>query len=143
MWNGYIEQSLQDDLGFNMAKVYLDPPRSEFFVAVRDGDVLGIVGAEAKDEDEIELRRMSVAAAARGLGLGSQLVARVEEHAREHSFARVMLSTGNNMDLALGLYRSCGYVETPEGKKWDEDSEGDDGGVVFIKEIWPKTGAKL
>ena len=59
--------------------------------------MLGIVGAEEKGADEVELRRMSVLASARGLGLGKRLVAAVEDHAREHGFKTVMLSTGKIM----------------------------------------------
>lgn len=99
--------------------------------------------APPPQEEEVELRRMSVASSARGLGLGKRLVARVEQHAREVGFQavrhcrmcarveragrfcqlsvapipQVMLSTGGMMDLALQLYRSCGYTQA-EPHSW-------------------------
>jgi ribosomal protein S18 acetylase RimI-like enzyme len=97
-----------------------------FWVAVNnDNKVLGCVGmimsTYNSDDDVIypnkevhphnvcELVRMSVSEEARGKGLGSRLCSVFEAHAREKGMTRICLSTLEEMNLAVGLYRKCGY----------------------------------
>ena len=50
----------------------------EFWCATAGGEVVGIIGAEKKDEEELELRRMSVKDGYQGRGIASSLVRHLE-----------------------------------------------------------------
>lgn len=56
-----------------------------------------------------ELVRMSVSEEARGKGLGSRLCNVLESYAMERGMKRIVLSTLEDMHLAVGLYVKCGY----------------------------------
>ena len=63
-----------------------------------------------------ELVRMSVHKDTRGKGVGRKLCAALEAYAAGKGMKRVVLSTLSEMDMAVGLYRKCGYtliLETP------------------------------
>lgn len=63
-----------------------------------------------------ELVRMSVHKDTRGKGVGRKLCDALEAHAALNGMKRVVLSTLTEMDMAVGLYRKCGYtlcLETP------------------------------
>jgi len=57
--------------------------------------------------------RMFVKVEFRRKGLSRQLLAYLEESARDLAFAKVCLETGIRQPEAIGLYRSSGYVEIP------------------------------
>lgn len=109
-----------------------------FWVAVNDDNkVLGCVGIimstykpsatsiyelftdkNANEDEDVESRnpqnvcelvRMSVSEDARGKGLGSRLCRVVEDYATERGMKRIVLSTLEDMHLAVGLYVKCGY----------------------------------
>ena len=67
--------------------------------------------------DAAELKRLYVAPAARGEGLARRLVRLVEDDAREHGAACVVLDTGIRQPEAVGLYLALGYrpVRPPAG----------------------------
>jgi GNAT superfamily N-acetyltransferase len=73
--------------------------------------------APAWGGDAAELERLYVAPRARGRGLARQLVALVEDDARRHGAARVVLDTGIRQPEAIALYRALGYrpVAPPPG----------------------------
>lgn len=85
------------------------PPHGEFFVAVRDGRLVGSAGWRTHGADA-ELKRMFVLPAARGRGLARQLLAAVEDSARAAGRARVILEAGNKQPEAITLYESAGYT---------------------------------
>lgn len=63
------------------------------------------------DEGWAEIKRMWVAPEARGLGLGRRLLSELEQVAQWKGARLVRLETGVAQPEALGLYRSCGYIE--------------------------------
>jgi GNAT superfamily N-acetyltransferase len=86
------------------------PPNGAFFVASSGpGGLIGCAGWR-RHGDDAELKRMFTAAAARGRGLGRQMLATIEESARESGCKRVILETGDRQPEAVGLYESAGYV---------------------------------
>ena len=102
-----------------------------FWVAVNeDGKVLGCVGvimstynstdtaiyesANGSGDDltphnVCELVRMSVSEDARGLGVGTKLYRVLEDFVREKGMKRIVLSTLEDMLLAVGLYKKLGF----------------------------------
>jgi ribosomal protein S18 acetylase RimI-like enzyme len=78
-------------------------------VALRDDDgkmIGGLIGGSGYDWLHIEL--LHVPDAARGQGLGTQLMQRAEEFARERGLAGIWLDTFNFQ--ALGFYERLGFT---------------------------------
>ncbi|MEN3149260.1 GNAT family N-acetyltransferase [Neorhizobium sp. IRAMC:178] len=89
----------------------LEKPVVSFFVARREGTVLGCGALVAAEDGTGEIKRMFVAEAARGLKLGKQLIEAILERAGELSLSVVRLETGIHQPQAIGLYRAYGFTE--------------------------------
>ncbi len=88
-----------------------DGKRRCFWVAVQDGNIVGVVGAmpSVKYENYVELVRMSVSANCRKMGVGSRLIKTLEDWAREQGYSHVYLTTLEKMNLAVDLYSKNGF----------------------------------
>ncbi|EHH49425.1 hypothetical protein EGM_00057, partial [Macaca fascicularis] len=76
----------------DIEQYYMKPPGSCFWVAVLDGNVVGIVAARAHEEDNtVELLRMSVDSRFRGKGIAKALGRKVLEFAVVHNYSAVVL----------------------------------------------------
>ncbi len=71
------------------------------------------VGVCRYDDETAEIRRMYVAPPNRTRGIGRALLDALLTAARELSYTRVRLETGNRQPEALGLYRSAGFEPIP------------------------------
>lgn len=89
----------------------LEKPVVSFFVARREGTVLGCGALVAAEDGTGEIKRMFVAEAARGLKLGKRLIEAILERAGELSLSVVRLETGIHQPQAIGLYRAYGFTE--------------------------------
>lgn len=93
------------------------PPRGVFFVAYADGVPVATGAWRAHGESDAEMKRLYVRPGARGMGLARRMVAALEESARAHGRARMILEAGSEQPAALALYASLGYADvTPFGR---------------------------
>ncbi|KAH0515844.1 N-acetylaspartate synthetase [Microtus ochrogaster] len=105
----YLECALHTDMA-DIEQYYMKPPGSCFWVAVLDGNVVGIVAARAHQEDNtVELLRMSVDSRFRGKGIAKALGRRVLEFAMLHNYSAVVLGTTAVKVAAHKLYESLGF----------------------------------
>ena len=88
--------------------------REQVWVAVKDGKIVGTVGAVPKG-DALYVRSMAVVPAARGGEVGRRLLERVEEFAAVRGFGRMFLSTTPFLTRAIRLYERAGFRRSPEG----------------------------
>jgi putative acetyltransferase len=86
----------------------LAAPGIRFFVARRDGRVLGC-GALASRDGYGELKSMFVAEEARGTGVADALMARLEAEARGAGLPLLRLETGSALAAAQRLYARHGF----------------------------------
>jgi putative acetyltransferase len=87
----------------------LERPAVRFFVARRDGRVVGCGALVVGGDGQAELKRMFVDPATRGLKVGRDLLARIEDEARDLGVRLIQLETGIHQPEAIGLYRRFGY----------------------------------
>jgi putative acetyltransferase len=80
-----------------------------------EGKILGTVGLFPIDDKTVELRKMYFAPELRGRGWGRKTMARMIGAARRLGFTRIHLETNSALKEAIGLYKSCGFIETFEG----------------------------
>lgn len=89
----------------------LQAPHISFFVAERDGQVLGCC-ALADKGDYAEVKSMFVDPAVRGAGAGAALLQAVEDRARTLGHSVLRLETGTKLDAAHRLYARFGFTPT-------------------------------
>ncbi|XP_006893715.1 PREDICTED: N-acetylaspartate synthetase [Elephantulus edwardii] len=105
----YLECALHTDMA-DIEQYYMKPPGSCFWVAVLDGNVVGIVAARGHEEDNtVELLRMSVDSRFRGKGIAKALGRKVLEFALLHNYSAVVLGTTAVKVAAHKLYESLGF----------------------------------
>ncbi|XP_004624744.1 N-acetylaspartate synthetase, partial [Octodon degus] len=105
----YLDCALHTDMA-DIEQYYMKPPGSCFWVAVLDGNVVGIVAARAHEEDNtVELLRMSVDSRFRGKGIAKALGRKVLEFAVVHNYSAVVLGTTAVKVAAHKLYESLGF----------------------------------
>lgn len=94
-----------------------DPDRDRVWLAHQDGRLVGYVAVCHRDGDErAQLRYLYVDPVVRGQGLGTGLVRRVVDFARDRGYAGVMLWTMEGLNAARRLYEAAGF-------RWTEDAE--------------------
>ncbi|XP_009575640.1 PREDICTED: N-acetylaspartate synthetase-like [Fulmarus glacialis] len=105
----YLDCALHTDMS-DIEQYYMKPPGSCFWVAVLDGNVVGIVAARGNEEDNtVELRRMSVDSNYRGKGIAKALGRKVLEFAMLNNYSSVVLGTTAVKMAAHKLYESLGF----------------------------------
>lgn len=108
IWHNGASDVMAKDLSEEQfEKEYFTQPGGHFWVAECDSKVVGCVGVKRVNTDEVELVRMAVSGASRSLGVGSQIVAALLAHCREHKICRVLLHTAN--PRAANFYTKCGF----------------------------------
>lgn len=94
--------------------------KSAYNIAEADGRIVGGGGIYPTDglpADTCELVKMYLLPEARGTGLGSQLITKCLEQAKENGFSNVYLETMNELKAALKVYARMGftYLDGPMG----------------------------
>jgi len=94
--------------------------RSAYNIAEADGRIVGGGGIYPTDglpADTCELVKMYLLPEARGTGLGSQLITKCLEQAKNNGFSNVYLETMNELKAALKVYARLGftYLDGPMG----------------------------
>jgi GNAT superfamily N-acetyltransferase len=89
-------------------------PRGAFFVARRDGRVVGSAGVERVPDAAAELHRLYLDAGLRGRGLGRALVETVLDWCRDHGIRHLVLWSDTRFDRAHRLYERMRFRQTGE-----------------------------
>ena len=93
-----------------------------FWLAERNGLLVGCAAIVLRDSARGQLRWVLVDPTARGVGLGTDRVGRALAGCRNHDCTTVFLETTDGLPESESLYRTLGFrtvSETPE-KLWDE-----------------------
>ena len=109
-----------DEATDHLYELFSQTPRSAYFVAELNGEVLGgggIFPTQGLPADTVELVKLYLLPAARGRGVGKALIAHCFEAARVNSYARVYLETTDELTQAIPLYERLGftYLSAPLG----------------------------
>ena len=103
----YIALSLIEEI--DRIPEYYGERGGAFWVATRDGDLVGMFGLEPCHAHSYELRRMYVSPEARRSGIASQMLRFAEEECKRRGALRMELSTSELQPAAVALYQSAGY----------------------------------
>ncbi|XP_045436865.1 putative N-acetyltransferase 8B [Pipistrellus kuhlii] len=125
-WSQYVSNCLRTDM-CDISKTYLSEPGSCFWVAEREGQVVGTVaalpvGGPGLRKEQLELLHLSVSWEHRGQGIARALVRTVLQFAGDQGCSKVVLSTSMLQHSALALYQSMGFRKTGQhffAKSWE------------------------
>lgn len=106
-----------------------------FWIVERDGAVRGCIAC-GLGPDTVELKKLYLDAALRGRGLGRRLVELVEETARAHGAARIVLWSDTRFTTAHAVYEKMGYTRQPETRDLHDLSNTTE--YHFIKRLPPR-----
>ncbi|MCO5231512.1 MAG: GNAT family N-acetyltransferase [Chitinophagales bacterium] len=76
------------------------------FVAVEEGEVVGVVVLKEIDDKTVKMRQLAVKEKDRGQGIGSELIAFFEEYALEHGYTQIELHA---RERAVRFYTQLDY----------------------------------
>ena len=102
-----------------MTETY-NQPRKKYFVVVKRGKIIGGAGISPLDNyvgNVCELQKMYFMPEARGIGLGSKMMEKWLNFAKQAGFDQCYLETMPYMDDARKLYRKVGFqsIDKPMG----------------------------
>ncbi|MEM7486977.1 MAG: GNAT family N-acetyltransferase [Bacteroidota bacterium] len=110
----YADKALED-----MYEAY-NVPKAVYYVIEDNGQIIGCAGVAKLDKHDgsvCELQKMYLLEKARGRGLGTQMISRCLESAKEYGFEHCYLETMPYMEAAQKLYKKNGfeYIDAPMG----------------------------
>lgn len=88
-------------------------PAGQILLAESRGLTAGCVALRPLEDGICEMKRLWVRPEFRRAGYGRRLVERLIEDARGIGYRAMRLDTIRSMDVAIRLYRSCGFREVP------------------------------
>ncbi|OWV64712.1 GNAT family acetyltransferase [Rhizobium sp. R339] len=92
---------------------YYQSGKGQFWVAVKDGAIVGTIGLKDIGNGQAALRKMFVAAEVRGRehGVAARLLDRLFAHARDAGLTDIFLGTTDKFVAAHRFYEKNGFVE--------------------------------
>lgn len=106
----YVQQALDEEVG-RIAEYFSPSVGNGFWVLVHGGTIVGMFGLERQSDEAVELRRMYLEQSFRGRGLADWMLERAEAEAKRLDYRRLVLSTAEIQEAALGFYRRSGFRE--------------------------------
>lgn len=112
----YFDEALN-----NLSSFYCGHPQGRFYCILKNeqGEVAGGVGLAELEffENCAELQKLYLADSVKGMGLGYELIAFIENKARELGYGSMYLETHTNLEAAIHIYEKCGYekIDKPAG----------------------------
>ncbi len=99
------------DEGLDHLSQYYSSDGRSYYVLLKNGTFIGGIGLAAFDGDCCELQKLYLTDAAKGQGLGLQMIAYIEDRAREMGYGRMYLETHSNLQAAIHIYEKAGYTK--------------------------------
>ena len=109
----YLDIQHYDDELRDLRAKYGEPGGRLYVALAEDGAAAGCIALHRLDDERCELKRLYVRPAYRGQGLGSLLVARILDDARQIGYRAMLLDTLPVLESAVRMYRGLGFYEIP------------------------------
>lgn len=94
----------------NIKRVYIENS-GDFFVASLNDTVIGMGALRKVDFDTAEIKRMRVSIKHQRKGLGSTILEKLIQRAKELGYKKLILDTSERQDAAKQLYEKFGFEE--------------------------------
>lgn len=109
-----------DESTDTLFQLFHQTPRSVYFIAEKDGEVVGgggIFPSPGLPDDTCELVKMYLLPQVRGIGLGKKIIQQCIAFAKENGYQNIYLETMPELKQALKTYEKFGfeYIDHPMG----------------------------
>jgi ribosomal protein S18 acetylase RimI-like enzyme len=94
------------------AHMYRHDPMTALLVAVRDGQIVGMVGYAVRDS-EVTVLHIATAESVRRHGIGTRLLAAVDE-----AIDRRLPLVAETDEMSIAFYEACGFTVESLGRKY-------------------------
>ena len=115
----------ENDTGMDIDDIewaYMKPEGNCFWVAENAaGEVVGMVGVQAPEEDCAEIRRLRVRSDHRRKGIGSALVERALRFCQEKGYLKIQLDTFMEREPAIRLFEKFRFRHSRTRKVGDKE----------------------
>jgi ribosomal protein S18 acetylase RimI-like enzyme len=91
---------------------FADDGASGFWVAERDGTIIGMIGVQKTADSAAEVRRLRVRGSHRRRGVGALLMERALAFCREHGYLKIVLDVRIERGPAISLFEKFGFSHT-------------------------------
>ena len=102
-------QHFEEELA-SLKKMYA-PPSGGIILCRENDEYIACVAVRSIDSDTAELKRMFVRPAYQQKGIGSVLMKKSIDLARQYGYKKMRLDTLNYMTAAMNLYKNSGFIE--------------------------------
>ena len=89
----------------------------EFYVGIIDGRIVAMGALKRLTDTRAEICRMRVHPDLQRRGLGTRILSKLEQRARDLGFRTLTLDTTVGQVAAIRMYTRAGYVEVARGRK--------------------------
>lgn len=86
-------------------------PHGRLYLAYCDGEPAGCIGLRKLDDENCEMKRLYVRPRFRGLQIGTSLVQKIMEDAREIGYSHILLDTLPFLETAIHMYQAFGFYK--------------------------------
>ena len=135
-FENYIQISIEEDIG--RIEEYYAKKQGGFWIALKEGNLVGMYGLEAVSNTNMELRRMYVARSHRKQGIAQKLLSHAEIQCANLGKTVLELSTSEIQKAALQLYRNAGFLLIREEIATEASNKTIGGGIrrfYFEKQV--------
>ena len=109
-WTGATEYTIQEIASEKYLKRLVSNPKMKFLVSEENGEITGFAVNRAKDNSTMELAGIIVRDDLLSKGVGSLLLSRCVEFAREAGFVSMTVKTEMSNERAINFYMKKGFV---------------------------------
>ena len=81
----------------------------QFWCMLSGGDIIGTVALKRHEDDTAELKALYLAKEFRSKGLGTSLLNKAVDYARESGYKRIVLDSMSQYTAAISLYKKSGF----------------------------------
>ena len=121
-WTGATEDTIQEISSEKYLEGLVSNPKLKFFLSEENSVITGIAATRVQDSSTMELAGIIVREDLLGKGIGSLLISKCIDSAREAGFVSMVVKTENSNERAITFYTKKGFVRIGNVVETIEDS---------------------
>jgi putative acetyltransferase len=122
-WTGATEDTIHDVASEESLRGLVSDPKLKFFVCEEDGEITGFAANRVQDTSTIELAGIIVRDDLLGKGIGSLLISKCIDSARDAGFSGMIVKTEASNERAISFYLKRGFVRLGNAVETVENSK--------------------
>ena len=122
-WTGATEDTIHDIASEESLMGLVSNPKLKFFACEENGEVAGFAANRVQDASTIELAGIIVRDDLLGKGIGSLLISKCIDSARDAGFSGMMVKTEASNERAISFYVKRGFVRLGNAVETVDDSK--------------------